>query len=88
MSEREITVEATVRIVTSDDAPADWLTLVTEPDFPYKIQGGRAMTEAEGINHLAYNAVANGVHDAARLDGWADLERGVVTMDVTWVEAV
>lgn len=32
------------------------------------------------MEHLAYNCAANSVEDASRLDGWADLEPGVLTM--------
>lgn len=89
MSEKhEIVCEATVLIVVSDEAPADWLTRVGDADFPYKHMSGRAMTTDEGKAHLAYNALGNGVDDAARLDGWADLPPGAVTMYVTDVEAL
>lgn len=39
-------------------------------------------TEEEVFKHLADNAVFNGVADASRLDGWGDLERGLITMHV------
>lgn len=86
MSAREIEVVATVTITPSPTAPADWLSRVAGEDFPYRHAGGRALTEREGLEHLAYNAVANGVEDASRLDGWGDLERGDVTMHVHNVE--
>lgn len=78
---------ATVEIETSEAAPSDWLSRVTEADFPYRNMGGAPLTEDEGLEHLAYNALANGVEDASRLDGWGDLERGMVTMLVTRAEA-
>lgn len=34
------------------------------------------------LDHWTYNAVVNGVRDASELDGWADLERGVVVMSI------
>jgi len=37
-------------------------------------------TEDDIWDHLAYNCIVNGVEDASRLDGWADLERGQLTM--------
>lgn len=40
------------------------------------------VTEEQLLKHLAYNAVFNGVEDASRLDGWADLKRGQITMRV------
>jgi hypothetical protein len=82
----EIEMVATVTIDASDDAPRDWLSRVATADFPYKRLGGQPMTEREGLVHLAYNAVANGVEDASRLDGWADLDSGIVTMRVGNVE--
>lgn len=89
MSEiHEVACEATVTIRVSDDAPADWLTRVTADDFPYKNVNGQPMTTADGMEMLAYNALRNGVDDARRLDGWADLPAGVLTMDVTDVEAL
>jgi hypothetical protein len=88
METHEIACEATVRISASDAAPADWLTRVGDADFPYKSLTGQPLTTDEGKAHLAYNALANGVQDASRLDGWADIPRGVVTMDVTDVEAI
>lgn len=42
----------------------------------------RLLTREQVLEHLAYNASVNGIDDASRLDGWADLERGVVTMHV------
>lgn len=38
------------------------------------------------LAHLAYNAVANGVTNAAALDGWADMPREAATMDVRDVD--
>jgi hypothetical protein len=40
-------------------------------------------TPDDVLEHLAYNAIVNGVEDASRLDGWADLSPRVVTMRVT-----
>ncbi len=39
-------------------------------------------TREDVLEHLAYNALIHGVEDASRLDGWADLPRGVLTMRV------
>jgi hypothetical protein len=40
------------------------------------------VTQDQLLDHLAYNALVNGVTDASRLDGWGDLERGALTMCV------
>lgn len=86
MAENSLEVVSTVTITATDEAPADWLSRVTTADFPYRMST-RPLTEREGLEHLAYNAVANGVEDASRLDGWGDLDRGMVTMHVHDVEA-
>lgn len=39
-------------------------------------------TEEQLREHLAYNAIFNGVQDASRLDGWGDLEQGDIVMNV------
>lgn len=39
------------------------------------------------VEHLAYNAVVNGVGDAKSLDGWVDLEPKSVTMTISDVQA-
>ena len=36
--------------------------------------------EEDVLSHLAWNCLHNGYRDASQMDGWADLERGVVTM--------
>lgn len=86
MSARLVTVTAdvTLNIEAASNAPEDWLSRVTG-DFPYAMYG-RPFTEQEGLEHLAYNCIANGVEDASRLDGWGDLERGMLTMHVIGVE--
>lgn len=43
-------------------------------------------TEDEVLNHFAYVCVNAGYEDASRLDGWADLQRGEVTMSVKFAD--
>ncbi len=43
---------------------------------------GGLRSKSDVLAHFAYNAVANGVEDASRLEGWADLDLGDVTMSV------
>jgi hypothetical protein len=82
----EYEIRATLRIELREDAPEDWLTRVTQPGFPYARWNGEPMSAADGLKMLAHNAAANGVDDASRLDGWGDLERGMVTLEVCDVE--
>lgn len=39
-------------------------------------------TEEDVLDHLAYNAVANGVRQVNRLEGWADLPDDAAVMEV------
>lgn len=50
-------------------------------DYLYKLS-----SRDEVLHMLAYNCVANGIDDASRLDGWADLARDVATMRVDTAE--
>lgn len=83
---REVRCEATVLVHVRDDVPADWLSRVTTEDFPYSKGNGERFTEADGLRMLADNALRNGVDDASRLDGWGDLDRGVIELEVIDVE--
>lgn len=82
VSEFEIGIEATVRIVVSDDAPADVFTRAESIEFQDALYGDNVRDKDTVLTHWAYNAVANGVCTASRLDGWADLDRDHVYMIV------
>lgn len=87
MSEtRELRCEATVLVHVRDDAPSDWISRVEDEDFPYKNLDHSPLTEDGGLYMLCDNALRNGVEDASRLDGWADIERGMVTLEVLDVD--
>lgn len=73
-------------ISLSDECPPDVITRASEPGFPYWQHNGEPLTFEQTIEHLAHNALSNGVTDLSDLDGWADLDRGVATMRVTDVE--
>ena len=87
MSERKVLIVGSFALeVTVDDAaPADVLSRASQPGFPYWQRNGEPLTRSQTVDHLAHNAVTNGVTDLAQLDGWADLERGVTSMRVTEV---
>ncbi len=87
METREIRCEATVLVHVSPQAPSDWIRRVEDEEFPYRHASGSPLSVADGLYMLADNALRNGVEDASRLDGWGDLERGMVTLEVIDVEA-
>lgn len=73
--------------VTFDVADGVDITHYVDPDTGERIHRMTGIypdivTEEQLLRHLAYNATFNGVQDASRLDGWADLERGQLTMRV------
>lgn len=89
---REISASGMVDIIikVADNAPDDVLSrALTEEwqSYYYKMEGLHDVVE-----HLFFNCVSNGIEDASRLDGWADLEREMLTFHVTnaeidWVDA-
>lgn len=73
-----------VTVEVADDCDA--ITRVTgEGGDEWRSHYYNFATEQDVLEHFAYNAIANGVEDANRLDGWADLPDGAVTMLVTEV---
>lgn len=96
MRRYDVDVTASVEINVNDDNAILRCTEnqdengVPQPD----VKGGRGWrnvlydlkTESDVIDMWASNALRNGVEDASALDGWGDLERGVVTMRVYDVE--
>lgn len=79
-TKRTVSMIAEVEIIASDDAPADVISRGTTAEFRESLYDFKS--EDEVIEHLAYNCIVNGVEDAIRLDGWADLKPGVLTMQV------
>lgn len=82
MSTHSIEVDTEVKIEIRDGV--DWLWYsdahTEKPEWRGDVYG--LETEERILAHFAYNAVANGVEDATRLDGWADLERGDIMFTV------
>jgi len=83
---RVITTEATVQveITIADNAPTDVFSRMWEDADCYESLYG-VMTEDEVLDHLTFNCIDNWVEDASRLDGWADLEKGMLTMKISEV---
>lgn len=84
-----IGVECSVQIAPSASCPEDWLSRVTVPgEFLYWNANGSPFSKAQGLEMLASCAVRLGIEDACQLDGWGDLERGMLTMQVVNVEVL
>lgn len=89
MSEFMQTVEAEVLVVVDDFLTHDAISRVTGPDGDaWRSTFYDLYTEADVIDHWAYNAIANSVEDACRLDGWADLPRGAVKITIVETRAI
>jgi hypothetical protein len=75
----EMTVYATV-IVNDPDV----IERITGPDGDeWRKQFYPTIETAENVmEHLVFNAVVNGVHDIARLDGWADCDSDAVKVEI------
>lgn len=78
--EFNVGVEATVKITVND----------YDNVIGRYLEGGEAhgqhpyglTTEDEILEHLAYNAVSNGVWHASSLDGWVDLDDSAAVMNI------
>lgn len=85
MAKYTVVVTADVEIEVPDDSTA--ITRATENTDDFQAyMGSHLATRDQVLEHFAYNCVANGIEDAASLDGWADIDRYSVTMRVTNVE--
>lgn len=70
--------DAIDRCVENHPAPS-----IASPEARWRDQFFDLHTEEDVLEHLAASCISAGVNDASRLDGWADLGRGEVTMFVT-----
>lgn len=78
----ELTADVTFTVADGVDIMY-WINPDTD-EKQHRMDGiySHVVTEDDIYEHLAYNAVFNGVEDASRLDGWADLNWGDLTMRV------
>lgn len=89
MSEHSVDMIVSVIIMVNNRDVIDRVVNNT-PDMP----GGRPwrsnfydlQTEEDVLEHLAYNCINNGFHQANSLDGWADLDDDAATMDIAEVQ--
>lgn len=83
MSERVYLVETTVYATITVRNP-DVIERVTGPSGDeWRSQFYPTIETAENVmEHFAFNAISNGVHDITRLDGWADCDRDDVLIEI------
>jgi hypothetical protein len=78
---------ADVVVTVRPDAPRDVFTRAQTDQFrDHLYEGLDDVTTV--LEHFASNRIFNGVEDVSRLDGWADLEPGMVTVSVEYVGEV
>lgn len=88
MSEKriEINVELSADvyvIIDEERAPYNLFTRAEDVEnFQNHLYGPSVSDKATVLEHWSHNAIFNRVDDASRLDGWGDLERGIVTFHV------
>ncbi len=77
---RTLTLETDVTVTVNDP---DVIERVTGPKGDeWRAQLYNLRTEDDVLDHLAYNAAANGATRANELDGWGDLPDDAATMEV------
>lgn len=82
MSFRVIPVTMTVyaTVVIQDEEP---FTRVTGPGGDeWRSQFYDLHTEEDVAEHFVFNAVANGIYDVSDLEGWADVQKGAVRIEI------
>lgn len=72
-------VEFTGEVVVTVTDPAVF-DRVNETEWSRNFYG--INTKTAMVRHLVWNCIANGYGDASRLDGFADIDEGVVTMEI------
>lgn len=78
-----IEARAQVLVYIEDRAPEDLFTRAEDVEgFQKHLYGDSVRDKQTVLEHWAYNALVNNVQDASRLDGWGDLERGMVEFRV------
>lgn len=81
---KETAFHVEVRITINDP---DVIERVTGPGGDeWRSQLYNLYTEKDVLDHLAYNCIANGEQNASRLDGWADLPKEAVEMEIREVD--
>ena len=80
-SERyEVTATVYVSVTVNDPEVIDRVCGVGADEW--RAQFYDMWSPEEVVEHFAFNAITNGVHDISRLDGWADCDPAAVTIEV------
>lgn len=73
-------IEANVHILVNESAPPDLFSRGQDAAWAASMYG--PMTERQILEHWAFNAVVNGILHVSSLDGWADVARDAVDIEV------
>lgn len=81
---RAFDLAAEVQFIFDPDAVDPFYWINEDGNKQWRMEGiySNVRTPEDIWTHLAYNAIFNGVTDAYRLDGWAELNKGDLTMRV------
>jgi hypothetical protein len=81
---RNVTTTTAVEITINDREPIERCLGDAGKEWREHMGAGRDegqnLTEEDVLKHWAFNASSNNIWDISELDGWADVEKGVVTM--------
>jgi hypothetical protein len=80
-----VEMEARVRVTINDPDVIERVTGPGGDEWRSRLYSS-IKTERDVLNHLAYNAIANGATNLKHLDGWADLDPDAAEMSVVDVE--
>lgn len=83
MTDSLFSVVATIYVTVKIHDPDVIARVVGASGDEWRSQFYPMIATAENVaEHLAFNAISNGVHDISRLDGWADLDASAATVEV------
>jgi hypothetical protein len=80
----KITQEVEVEILVEDENALERITGPKGDDWRANFY--KLFTEEDVLEHFAYNCINGGVKTANRLEGFADLSPGGVTMEISSIE--
>ncbi len=85
MSTHEVILRVPVRVTVPDDSDAVSRYVGLSPEKGAETYTEPGLTESQVLYKLAFLSLL-GRSDASYCDGWADLDRGLVTMNISYQE--